>query len=99
MKTIVLTLQNPVKSTKKRRSENTLAQYSPDIAPSGYNFFGLMAHDLASKLFNSYKDSSKWLDSRTALKDEHLYRYGIQALPERSKNCRKPWTIFLMIHL
>ena len=31
----------------------------------------------------SYEDIEKWLDSWIASKDEHFYRNGIRALPER----------------
>ena len=42
-----------------------------------------MAHGLADQQFCSYEDIEKWLDSRLASKDEHFYRKGIRALPER----------------
>lgn len=57
--------------------------YSPDIAPSDYYLFRSMAHGLADQQFRSYEDISKWLDSWIASKDEHFYRHGIRALPER----------------
>ena len=46
--------------------------YSPDIAPSDYHLFRLMAHGLADQQFRSYEDIEKWLDSCIASKDEHL---------------------------
>ena len=58
-------------------------QYSPDIAPSDYYLFRLIAHGLADEQFRSYEDIEKWLDSWVASKDEHFYRNDIQALPER----------------
>lgn len=58
-------------------------QYSPDIAPSDYYLFRSMAHGLADQQFRSYEDIKKWLDSWIASKDEHFYRNGIRALPER----------------
>lgn len=57
--------------------------YSPDIAPSDYYLFRSMAHGLADQQFRSYEDIKKWLDSWIASKDEHFYRNGIRALPER----------------
>ena len=57
--------------------------YSPDIAPSDYYLFRSMAHGLADKQFRSYEDIEKWLDSWIPSKEEHFYRNGIRALPER----------------
>ena len=57
--------------------------YSPDIAPSDYYLFRSMAHGLAEQQFRSYEDIEKWLDSWIASKDDHFYRNGIPALPER----------------
>ena len=57
--------------------------YSPDIAPSNYYLFRLMAHGLADQHFRSYEDIEKWLDSRIASKDEHFHRNVIRALPEK----------------
>ena len=57
--------------------------YSPDILPSDYYLFRSMAHGLADQQFRSYEDIEKWLDSSIASKDEHFYRNGILALPER----------------
>ena len=54
--------------------------YSPDIAPFDYYS---MAHVLADQQFSSYEDIEKWLHSWIASKDEHFYRNGIRALPER----------------
>ena len=45
--------------------------------------FQSMAHGLVYQQFRSYKDIEKWLDSWIASEDEHLYRNGIRALPER----------------
>ena len=45
-----------------------------------------MAHGLADQQFRSYEDIEKWLDSWIASKDEHFYRNGIRALPERWAN-------------
>ena len=42
-----------------------------------------MAHGLADRQFRSYEDIEKCLDSWIASKDEHFYRDGIRALPER----------------
>ena len=42
-----------------------------------------MAHGLADQQFRSYEDIEKWLDSWIASTDEHFYRNGIRALPER----------------
>ena len=57
--------------------------YSPDIAPSDYNLFRSMGHGLADQQLRSYEGLEKWLDSWIATKDEHFYRNGIRALPER----------------
>ena len=57
--------------------------HSPDIAPSDYYLFRSMAHGLADQQFRSYEDIEKRLDSWIASKDEHVYRNGIQVLPER----------------
>ena len=57
--------------------------YSPDIAPSDYYLFRSIAHGLAHQQFRSYEDIEKWLDSWIASKNEHFYRNGIRALPER----------------
>ena len=57
--------------------------YSLHFAPSGYYLFRSMAHGLADQQFRSYEDIEKWLDSWIASKDEHFYRNGIRALPER----------------
>ena len=57
--------------------------YSPDIAPSDYYFFRIMAHDLANQQFRSYEDIEKWLDSWIASKDEHFYSNDIRALLAR----------------
>ena len=42
-----------------------------------------MAHGLADQQFRSNEDMEKWLDSWIASKDEHFYRNGIRAPPER----------------
>ena len=42
-----------------------------------------MAQGLADQQFRSYEDIEKRLDSWIASNDEHFYRNGIQALPER----------------
>ena len=42
-----------------------------------------MAHGLADQQFRSFEDIEKWLDSWIDSKDEHFYRNGIRALPER----------------
>ena len=57
--------------------------FSPDIAPTDYYLFWSMSHGLADQQFRSYEDIEKWLDSWKASKDEHFYRNGIRALPER----------------
>ena len=57
--------------------------YFQDIAPSDYYLFRSMAHGLTHLQFRSYEDINKWLDSWIASKDEHFYRNGIRALPER----------------
>lgn len=48
-----------------------------------YYMFRSMAHSLADQQFDSSEDITKWLDSWIASRDEHFYRQGIQALPER----------------
>ena len=69
--------------------------YSPDIAPSDYYLFRSMAHRLADQQFRSYGDIKKWLDSWIASKDEHFYRNGIRALPERwAKVAANDWQYF-----
>ena len=60
--------------------------YSPDIVPSDYFLFRLMAHGLAYQQFRSYEDFEKCLDSWIASKDEHFYRNSIRALPDRRAN-------------
>ena len=60
--------------------------YSPDISPSDYYSFRSMAHGLSDQQFRSYEDIEKWLNSWIASKDEHFYRNGIRALPERWGN-------------
>ena len=55
--------------------------YSPDIAPFDYYLLRSMAHGLADQQF--HEEIEKWLDSWIASKDEHFYRNGIRALPER----------------
>ena len=45
--------------------------------------FQSMAHSVADQQLRSHEDIKKWLDSWIASKDEHFYRNGIQALPER----------------
>ena len=57
--------------------------YSPGIAPFDYYLFRSISHGLADQQFRSYGDIEKWLDSWIASKDEHFYRNGIRALPER----------------
>ena len=57
--------------------------YFPDIALSDYYLFRSMAHGLIEQQFRSYEDIEKCLDSWIASKDEHFYRNGIRALPER----------------
>ena len=59
--------------------------YFLDIAPSDYYLFRSMAHGLADQQFRSYEDIEKWLNSWIASKDEHFYRNGIRALPERRR--------------
>ena len=59
------------------------ASYSPDIAPSDYYLFRSMAHGLADQQFCSYEDIEKWLNSWIVTKNEHFYRNGFRALPER----------------
>ena len=38
---------------------------------------------LTDEQFRSHEDIEKWLDSWIVSKDEHFYRNGIWALPER----------------
>ena len=57
--------------------------YFPDIAPSDYYLFRSMSRGLADQQFRSYEDIKKWFDSWIASKDEHFFRNGIRALPER----------------
>ena len=61
----------------------TLLAVFPDIASSDYYLFRSMAHGLADQQFRSYEDIEKWLHSWIASKDEHFYRNGIRALPEK----------------
>ena len=42
-----------------------------------------MAHSRSKEQFRSHEDIEKWLDSWIASNDEHFYRNGIRALPER----------------
>lgn len=42
-----------------------------------------MAQGLADQQFHSHGDIQEWLNSWIASKDEHFYRQGIRALPER----------------
>ena len=74
--------------------------YSPDIAPSDYYLFRSMAHDLADQQFRSYGDIEKRLDSWIASEDEHFYRNGIRALPERLFQLTYCLRLFnLLIHM
>ena len=75
----------PVKTYLETLKWNVLPHppYSPDIAPSDYYLFRSMAHGLADQQFRSYEDIKKWLHSWIASRDEHFYRNGIRALPER----------------
>ncbi|KAG5324999.1 MOS1T transposase, partial [Pseudoatta argentina] len=57
--------------------------YSPDIAPSNFHLFRSMAHGLADRLFHSYEEAQKWIDSWIASKDMSFFRRGIHVLPER----------------
>ncbi|GJQ87107.1 hypothetical protein Trydic_g23956, partial [Trypoxylus dichotomus] len=57
--------------------------YSQDIAPSDIHLFRSMEHGLVDQQFRSYEDMEEWLDSWIASKDEHIYRNGIRALPDR----------------
>ncbi|KAG5316036.1 MOS1T transposase, partial [Pseudoatta argentina] len=57
--------------------------YSPDIAPSNFHLFRLMAHGLADRRFRSYEEAQKWIDSWIASKDMSFFRRGIHVLPER----------------
>ena len=57
--------------------------YYRDIAPFDYYLFRSMAHGLDDQQFRSYEDIEKWIDTWIASKDEHFYRNGIRALPER----------------
>jgi len=59
--------------------------YLPDIAPSDYHLFRLMAHGKAEQHFHSYEDAKKWVDFWIVSKDVSFFRYGIQILPERWK--------------
>ncbi|KAG5317999.1 MOS1T transposase, partial [Pseudoatta argentina] len=57
--------------------------YSPDIAPSDFHLFRLMAHGLADRRFHSYEEAQKWIDSWIASKDMSFFRRVIHVLPER----------------
>ncbi|EFN79299.1 Histone-lysine N-methyltransferase SETMAR, partial [Harpegnathos saltator] len=57
--------------------------YSPDIAPSDYHLFRLMAHGLSDQYFKDYEEIEKWLNKWIASKDESFFRHGMQQLPDR----------------
>ncbi|GFY09176.1 mariner Mos1 transposase [Trichonephila clavipes] len=57
--------------------------YSPDLAPSDYHLFRLMAHGLADQHFRSYEEVKNWIDSWIASKDNQFFQRGIRTLPER----------------
>ena len=78
-------LQNGWKPTWKylNRKSYLHLPYSPDIAPSDYHLFQLIAHGLAEQHFHSYEDAKKWVDTWLALKDVLFVQHKIQMLPER----------------
>ena len=55
----------------------------PRYCAVGLLLFRSIAHGLSDQQFRSYEGIEKWLDSWIASKDEHFYRNGIRALPER----------------
>ncbi|KAG5323095.1 MOS1T transposase, partial [Pseudoatta argentina] len=57
--------------------------YSPDVAPSDYHLFRLMAHGLVDQHFRSYEEVKNWIDLWIASKDDEFFRCGIRTLPER----------------
>ncbi|KAG5309752.1 MOS1T transposase, partial [Pseudoatta argentina] len=57
--------------------------YSPDIAPSDFHLFRLMAHGLADRRFHSYEEAQKLIDSWIGSKDMSFFRRGIYVLLER----------------
>ena len=75
----------PVKTYLKTLKWEVLPHppYSPDIAPSDYYLFRSIAQCVANQQFRSYEDIEKWLHTWMASKDEHFYRNGTRALPER----------------
>ena len=78
MTTIGLRFPNPLKPTWKRSNGKSYPTFRiPQILRRP------MAHGLADQQFRSYENIEKCLDSWIATKDEHFYRNGIRALPER----------------
>ena len=57
--------------------------YSPDVVPSDYHLFRLMAHGLADQHFRSYEEVKNWIDSWIASKDDQFFRREIRTLSER----------------
>ena len=55
----------------------------PEDVPSDYYLFRSTTHVLADEQFRSYEEIEKLLDSWIASEDEHFYRNGIPAAPER----------------
>ena len=60
--------------------------YSPDVAPSDYHLFRLMAHGLADQHFRSYEEVKNWIDSWIASKDDQFFRdsYATRKMGESS---------------
>ena len=84
MKTLSLTLPNPLKSTWKRSNRKSYpTRRIPQILRRPVIMFRSMTDGMADQQFHSYEDIEKWLDSWIASKDKHFYRNGIRALPER----------------
>jgi len=70
------------KSVKTLKWEVLPHPYFPDIAPSDYHLFRLMAHGLADQHLCSYEEDKNWIETWMAPKDEQIFRCGIRTLPE-----------------
>ncbi|GFX73147.1 mariner Mos1 transposase [Trichonephila clavipes] len=55
--------------------------YSPDLGPSDYHLFRLMAHGLADQHFLSYEEVKNWIDSWITSKDDQFFQRGIRTPP------------------
>jgi hypothetical protein len=57
--------------------------YSPDLAPSVYNFFRSLSNNLRRVFFNNDAELQNWLDEFFTAKPADFFKRGIENLPER----------------